>query len=327
MSGIEDETNIAGISIPGTHDSCARYESVRTQCQWFSIIQQLNRGIRFVDIRCRYRTDAESGRKQNIYFPVHHSDKYQYFLFEEVQAQCVAFLDANPTEFILMNVQMEEPNGQTGGVENGELFAEKFLELIEPYKNYWYMKDGIRLDRHQGIYYPNLPAIKDVRNHIVLIRSYENTGSGRYGVGWGRNLAEGGFLWNGFNHDGESHNLIFQTQNGWQAWHGSDKGDKVEEYIKAAKDNAAEGLFTFNWASYASDLGPGGNAEGMNPRLQNFLKKYSFDLPLGVLVLDFTGNTGDGGDSLENLIIEHQKHQKPNYSYGGLPKWLLKTSA
>ena len=324
MSGIEDNTNIAEISIPGTHNSGARYDLGWSQCQWFSIIEQLNRGIRFLDIRCRYITDSESGRKQNIYFPIHHSSKYQYFLFEEIQAQCVAFLEANPTEFILMNVQMEEGNAQIGGKENGDLFAEKFLQLIEPFKNYWYMKDGVRPDKI-GTFHPNLPMLNDVRKHIVLIRSYEITGYGSYGKGWGRNRTLG-FIWSGFNHDGEWKDVIFQTQNGSKVWDGTEKGEKVKTYIKEAKANAANGQLTLNWLSYASDSGPGGNAQGMNPAIKDFLKNYSSG-PLGVLIVDFTGNTGDDGDSLENLIIQHQTHQKANYVYGGLPDWLLKTSA
>ncbi len=48
MSAINGSAKISEISIPGTHDSCARHDTIRSQCQWFSIIQQLNRGIRFI---------------------------------------------------------------------------------------------------------------------------------------------------------------------------------------------------------------------------------------------------------------------------------------
>jgi 1-phosphatidylinositol phosphodiesterase len=47
---------------------------------------------------------------------------------------------------------------------------------------------------------------------------------------------------------------------------------------------------------------------------------------MGVIPIDFMGNTGDDGHSLENLIIEHQAHPLPNTTYQGIPQWLLKAS-
>jgi 1-phosphatidylinositol phosphodiesterase len=321
MAGILDGTPISAISIPGTHDSCARfeYELVRTRCQWFSVTQQLNRGIRFLDIRCRYEADSQSGRSQGIFFPIHHAATFQNIFFEEVQAQCIAFLTQNPTEFILMNIQMEYDctNNDQGC---GDQFRKKFLELTAPYQaQYWYMKNSI-------------PKIEDCRGRIVLIRAYDPTPHAT--KGWGRGAdaewtdgAQGGGLeWNGFNHDGLSHNAVFRTQNGWQKWSGTDKGNEVESYIKHAPQNATNGHITLNFASYASDEGPGPNAAGMNPRLQTFLRNYRpnnhWATVLGIIPIDFTGNTGDGGDSLENLIIEHQLHQNPQATYAGLPVWL-----
>lgn len=46
-----------------------------------------------------------------------------------------------------------------------------------------------------------------------------------------------------------------------------------------------------------------------------------------MIPIDFIGNTGDGQQSLENLIIEHQAHQDPACSYAGTPGWLKKASA
>jgi 1-phosphatidylinositol phosphodiesterase len=336
MSGIKDGTKISEISIPGTHDSCARfeYQLIKTQCQWFSIIQQLNRGIRFLDIRCRYKADDEVGRTQGIFFPIHHATTFQNILFEEVQAQCIAFLSDNPTEFILMNVQMEY-DCFTNDDGCSDLFREKFLELTAPYQQkHWYMKNSI-------------PKIDECRGRIVLIRAYDpdpNHKKPGWASGidpkdpntykdWPDGVNGGGLEWNGFSeqNDGESENAIFKTQNGWTKWSGTKKGEKVEDYIEAAQANAAAGYITLNFASYASDRGPGPNAQGMNERLQGFLKNYRpngiWGVALGVIPIDFIGNTGDGGDSFENLIIEHQMCQDPTISYGGIAPWLLEASA
>jgi len=313
MSAINGSAKISEISIPGTHDSCARHETIRSQCQWFSIIQQLNRGIRFLDIRCRYKADSESGRSQGIYFPIHHGSVFQNIFFEEVQAQCIAFLNENPSECIIMNVQMEYDG-------DGNEFRKKFLELTSAYKNYWYTKNSI-------------PTLDECRKRIVLVRSYDSKANKGWSKGsdkdWPDGVNGGGLEWNGFNINGESSNSIFSTQNGWTAWHGGQKGDEVEKYIKSAKDNAPK-LITLNFASYANDNGPGPNAGGMNSRLQKFLPAYNitqWGIVLGIIVIDFVGNTGNDGKSLENLIIERQKYQGSNFSYGGIVPWLQMESA
>ncbi len=331
MSAIQDGSPISEISIPGTHDSCARFEKnlIHTQCQWFSITQQLNRGIRFLDIRCKFKADDEKGCTQGIYFPIHHATTFQHIFFEEVQAQCIAFLTENPSEFILMNVQMEYEG-------DGNDFREKFLELTAPYQTvYWYMKDTI-------------PAINECRGRIVLIRAYDPNQTEKNKKGWPSGINPndpnsfhiwpdgehgGGLEWNGFDNDGESHNIIFNTQNGWEKWSGNpeEKGNMVEKYIKNAEQNAVDGKITLNFASYAKSHGPGPNAQGMNTRLKNFLGNYrpggKWGIALGTIPLDFIGNTGDSNEALENLIIEHQKRQALFTLYNGIAKWQLKISS
>lgn len=311
MSAIDDNARLSEISIPGTHDSCARFNSApRTQTQWFSIIQLLNRGIRFLDIRCYYVADGESGRTQNIYFPIHHGSVFQNIFFEEVQAQCVAFLNENPSETIIMNVQMEYDG-------DGNQFRDKFLEIIEPCKSYWYTQSSI-------------PALANCRKKIVLVRSYDSQANGGKGKGWTKKTDgtfDGGLEWNGFNIDGESSNSTFSTQNGWDAWHGTEKGQEVIKYIKSAGTDSSH--ITLNFASYASDSGPGPNAEGMNPMLKNFIENYNastWGMVLGIIPVDFMGNTGDSITSLENLIIERQTKQNMSYSYGGIAPWLVTES-
>jgi len=322
MSAIKNGTQLSEVSIPGTHESCARFGGSVSQCQWFSITQQLNRGIRFLDVRCKYQAGGESGRKQNIYFPIYHGvgdvvTASQNILFEEVQAQCIAFLSENPSEIVVMNVQMEYSG-------NGDDFRKKFLELIAPYqKDYWYLGNTI-------------PVVNDdLRGRIVLIRAYDVAANAGWGRGtdseWPNGAYGGGLEWNGFNIDGESSNAIFQTQNGWSAWHGTEKGNEVEKYINCAQINASKGQLTLNFASYTGDSGNGANAAGMNERLQGFLRDYgvngNWGAALGIVPLDFIGNTGDTGSSLEDLIIEHQLHQASDTTYNGIPSWVTKISA
>lgn len=295
MSGISDNTNLSGVSIPGTHESGARRSVGDSQCQWYGIIEQLRRGTRFLDIRCNYEAPLESGQTNPVYFPVYHGIANMYLTFEEVQAQCVAFLDANPSECILMNVQKNDDS-------DGDKFGAKFLQIIAPYENYWYQGQA-------------LPTIAAVRKHIVLIRSYDTAS----GEGWGKNLSNG-IVWNGFDINGVSGppKSSIYTQNKWEDTNGTEKGALAEQYVLMAKANAQKGNLTLNFLSHTDNKTPGKNAQDMNNRIKDFLKASS-TAPVGVIALDFAGNTGDTGDSLENKVIEKQPYQKPDHMYGGLP--------
>src|SRR5437764_13048815 len=55
MSSLNSSLYLSQFSISGTHESMALYESVSgtATCQSLSLADQLNAGVRFIDIRCR----------------------------------------------------------------------------------------------------------------------------------------------------------------------------------------------------------------------------------------------------------------------------------
>ena len=59
MGAIPDETILSDITIPGTHDSCARSNVPFVRTQYLSITQQLALGIRFFDLRLRRHDDGK----------------------------------------------------------------------------------------------------------------------------------------------------------------------------------------------------------------------------------------------------------------------------
>lgn len=99
MKNISKYTFVSRMSIPGTHNTCARYGGSAVECQSWSLADQLNAGIRFVDIRCRYH-DGD--------FSIHHGKYYQRMNFTDVWTTCRDFLADNPSECIVMNVQDED---------------------------------------------------------------------------------------------------------------------------------------------------------------------------------------------------------------------------
>ncbi|MEM7477649.1 MAG: phosphatidylinositol-specific phospholipase C [Planctomycetota bacterium] len=128
MSRLPDELLVSSLSIPGTHDSCAYGSKVGiagafARTQWWSLEDQLKAGVRFLDIRCRQVQDK---------FTIHHGQVYLGQDFAEVRNICESFLNENPSECLVMNVQREY---KTVGDAN---FGEVFASYIEgEHAKYW----------------------------------------------------------------------------------------------------------------------------------------------------------------------------------------------
>ncbi|MBB6502218.1 phosphatidylinositol-specific phospholipase C [Pedobacter cryoconitis] len=150
MSFLPDTTNLAQLSIPGTHDSGARIEPVTgtAKCQNLSIADQLTAGARFLDIRCRHINNT---------FAIHHDLVYQNLNFTDVLKACTDFLTANPTETIIMSVKEEyTPTGNTRS------FEDTFDAYVQENAGKWDLGTGIS-------------KLADVRGKIKLLRRFGAT--------------------------------------------------------------------------------------------------------------------------------------------------------
>ncbi|MER7958497.1 phosphatidylinositol-specific phospholipase C [Streptomyces sp. NPDC096030] len=98
MAGHGDPTPLQKLTIPGTHDSGARFGGPWSECQNTTLAQQLASGIRFFDIRCRVTGGS---------FAIHHGPSYQNMMFGDVLIACRDFLAAHPSETVLMRVKQE----------------------------------------------------------------------------------------------------------------------------------------------------------------------------------------------------------------------------
>lgn len=98
MAGAGDATPLQRLTIPGTHNSGARSGGLWVACQNTTIAEQLNSGIRFLDVRCRVIGES---------FAIHHGAYYQNLMFGDVLTACRDFLNAHPSETVLMRVKQE----------------------------------------------------------------------------------------------------------------------------------------------------------------------------------------------------------------------------
>ncbi|WP_371677446.1 phosphatidylinositol-specific phospholipase C [Streptomyces sp. NBC_01276] len=98
MAGLADSTPLQRMTIPGTHDSGATKGGLYVACQNTSIAQQLDSGIRFLDVRCRVTGGS---------LAIHHAAFFQDLMFGDVLVACWNFLSAHPSETVLMRVKQE----------------------------------------------------------------------------------------------------------------------------------------------------------------------------------------------------------------------------
>src|ERR1700761_2777762 len=118
MKTIDDSQSLTHVTIPGTHDSCALFGGDLPTCQTLTITNQLQCGIRALDIRCRHYQDK---------FPIHHEIFFQHIDFGDVQKECIDFLTLNPSETIIMHIKPE-----WNAADNTETFETTFDKYISP---------------------------------------------------------------------------------------------------------------------------------------------------------------------------------------------------
>lgn len=147
MQSLPGSTLLSQLSVPGSHDAGARYEPVAgtAKCQSLTIAEQLNAGIRFLDIRCRHIDNA---------FAIHHGSIYQNLNFDDVLNACWSFLSSNPNECIIMSVKEEYDASNTT-----RTFEQTFDAYTQKNPSGWYLGATV-------------PTLGSVRGKIVLLRRF-----------------------------------------------------------------------------------------------------------------------------------------------------------
>jgi 1-phosphatidylinositol phosphodiesterase len=155
MSSLPDGALLRELTIPGTHNSGARYGGPWTECQNTTVAEQLSAGIRFLDIRCRLFEGS---------FTIHHGAFYQRLNFDDVLGSCRDFLSARPSETVLMRVKQEY----------SEESAEAFRAVFDDYLDGRGWRSLFQLD-------PVLPALGAARGKVVLLGDSDGLPGVRYG--------------------------------------------------------------------------------------------------------------------------------------------------
>ncbi|UOR03656.1 phosphatidylinositol-specific phospholipase C [Hymenobacter aerilatus] len=150
MGAVNANLSLSQLSIPGTHDSGARFEPISgtAKCQTLTIGEQLTAGVRFLDIRCRHIDNS---------FAIHHGAVYQNLNFDDVRTACLAFLQANPTECIIMSIKEEHTPSN-----NTRTFEQTLDTYLQKNLDKWYLSATV-------------PTLGQARGKIVLLRRFSAT--------------------------------------------------------------------------------------------------------------------------------------------------------
>ncbi|MFJ5228365.1 phosphatidylinositol-specific phospholipase C domain-containing protein [Kitasatospora sp. NPDC088391] len=105
MGKVPEQTSLAQMSIPGTHETLAIHGGSYVQAQndygdsAQTLAKQLDAGIRAIDVRMR----VVEGNK----FAIHHGLYYQVANFDDVLRQAQTFLRNHPTETVMLRLKAE----------------------------------------------------------------------------------------------------------------------------------------------------------------------------------------------------------------------------
>lgn len=147
---LPDTYLISDINLPGTHDSCTCRVQVPflSRCQNMTVTEQLNTGIRFLDIRVE-----KDGEKLKLVHDIadckNPENAGEKLYLEAVINNCKSFLSENPSETILFSYKRDDGANQE---ETFDIFFENYLNN-DPI---WYKENRI-------------PTLKEVRGKIVLL--------------------------------------------------------------------------------------------------------------------------------------------------------------
>jgi 1-phosphatidylinositol phosphodiesterase len=301
MRDIPDDAPVTTLSIPGTHNSgCVGGPFGLAQTQNLDLSEQLDAGIRFLDIRLAQYQD-------NLF--LHHDVVYMGKSYADVLDACSNFLHKHPTETILMSVvdegRIDSSPGRfapseilrklsRGDNRNGDRNTSSFEDTLREKTWEAYAWRALRATHTENapLFY-NFAArssggdfvttgraltsettLEEVRGQIVLMRRFE--GSEDVGLDltyWPENQT--------FRSAAPP---IYDVHDRYQGLDDEEKWELVVAHLDKAKRGDPKDLYiTF---SSAVDLKARGFAETINPRLNDYLTG-SPEGRVGIIAMDY----------------------------------------
>ncbi|CAK1355963.1 1-phosphatidylinositol phosphodiesterase [Cercospora beticola] len=179
MKEFHDDTSLAALSIPGTHNSPTYYKALPSvRCQAVSPREQLDNGIRFFDIRVQpQNVDDSKNDELNLVhgvFPISLTGPKK---FRDLLNTVREFLKENPSETVIFSLK-REGSGEATDQQLSQILRDHYTGSANTEaQNKWYTN-------------PKVPKLGEVRGKIIIMRRFalsERIKSEWQGRGWGLN--------------------------------------------------------------------------------------------------------------------------------------------
>jgi hypothetical protein len=262
MEGLSDETLLCDINLPGTHDSGAiNAWAVRTPyaCQDRTITQQLDGGIRVLDIRLKAKQKKQKDDGYEIV--ICHGwlgllfDLNEYESFASVLKECNDFLATHQSEAVVMILKFDDGWPKIEKTDSDEVKDERTKErlkilgdldsILEVYPDLYLKSKAPEAPKHaRG--QKDLATLKEARGKIVLFQRIN--GDLRFGtpISWPDNTA-GEY---GKTYINRSYKVYVQDHCDW-VWVYS----KISEVWSAALEKKNEKAIFLNFVSATMAFG------------------------------------------------------------------------
>lgn len=205
MARVPDQTSLASLSIPGTHDTETfdLVNNTKFQCQNHDLRTQLRAGLRYFDIRGRLLIDeTASGEETAPVIGIFHAQMYTGYTLEDVLLTLFEFLDQHPTEGIIMRLKMEgtpvrrKPGGTFVEEDEEEAGTAAYKTTFEEAFNHYRLKNT-RTEpgstKHLLLPWPSpsapagsplLPTMAQLRGRVIVLQEFPSATGASYGIPW-----------------------------------------------------------------------------------------------------------------------------------------------
>lgn len=250
MSRIDDDVALDRLAVPGTHDTMTHRCDGYTTTQSLSLVEQLDCGVRFVDIRLR-----RDGTIAHRYSPTGYD-------IDDVLGAVADFLEAHPGETVLMRLQNANEDK-----DDFPEYTEALAGAVREYRDLFHLPDDPA----------RWPSLGRVRGGIVALECNpaEFDASAVDGVRWA-------YRW----HD----NLAIELQDMWDGPAVEDKLEAITALIRPVDERDHRLRLNHVSATNGAPGNPLRWARALNPRVAGVLGSWGArpQRPIpGVLIYDF----------------------------------------
>ncbi len=298
MRGLPDQTPLTEVTIPGTHntmtDSYPRISplSLGVVTQGTTLTEQLNQGIRFLDIRIHHKHDQ---------LALVHGEAFLVDFFVSVLRDTTRFLNQNPSETVLMRIKSNEVP-QSNNTASFEQAFRSNLGFLDPQTQKYFgefvwcgaVTDPINLPHCRADNTPSLatrftrPTLGDVRGKIVIFAQ----GSDEFLQTSPEWSAPFGFLkYNDFIAQDEFTELDERKKFDFFKAHDArtEAGSNQNFYINFLSANSKGFFDTLKRGVFFQNATPLDLANDVNPEAVNYFERTQESRTRGIVMMDFAG--------------------------------------